>query len=337
MSIEVMSPGLLTTIQDLGRFGYQKHGVIVSGAMDPMSFRIANLLVGNRENEAALEVTLTGPKLHFKEHSLIAICGGDFEVRINHEPVPLWRPIWVREGSILQFGKLKDGCRSYLAVHGGFHVTQLLGSRSTYLRAGFGGYQGRALRKGDILHTNTPTLSDEKWVQGVVGISNETMFRTVPWVINKQALALSANSEASIRMIRGPQYDAFTPDSQAMLATQRFRITPQSERMGYRISGPILKLKERVEMISEPVCFGTIQVPPNGEPIILLADRQTTGGYPIIGYVASVDFPILAQLKPGDQLHFEEITVRQAQQLMIEREKAVKVIKLALEQFWEGR
>ena len=337
MSIEVIQPGLLTTVQDLGRYGYQKYGVIVSGAMDSLSVRLANLLVGNKESDAVLEMTLQGPSLKFQQSHVIAICGGDFQAMIDNHTVPPWRPVWVRQGSVLRFGKAKSGCRAYLSISGGIDVPKVLGSKSTYLRAGLGGFLGRPLKKGDLLAVNQSSIESgrynnifkEDYYKG-------TPFKTVHWSIGRNVYDL-VHDKPIIQVIQGPQFECFTSQSQFQLFKQFYQVSPQSDRMGYRLIGPRLELKQPIEMTSEAVCMGTIQVPPNGEPILLLADRQTTGGYPIIGFVASVDLPTLGQLKPGDKFKFKEISLREAQWLFLEREKGMKAIKIGINSLLYGR
>ncbi|RKD21773.1 hypothetical protein BEP19_14220 [Ammoniphilus oxalaticus] len=330
MSLKVIDGGLLTTVQDLGRVGYQKYGVIVSGAMDSIAFSIANLLVGNRENEAALEITMLGPTLQFQKDHLIAICGANLQPTINQRSVPLWRPVWVKKGSILQFGQPKLGCRAYLAVGGGLALRETLGSRSTYLRAALGGFEGRSLQKGDCLQVK-PRITNYDEVDWV-GVKQ---FETVNWAIAYEQF-MAYQSKPLIRIIRGPQFESFTEESQRQFFLQSFQINPQSDRMGYRLSGANLKLKSPLEMLSEPVTNGTIQVPPSGEPILLLADRQTVGGYPKIGYVITVDLPIVAQLKPGDHIYFREVSLEEAQRCWLERGRSMKILKLMIPRLLAG-
>ncbi|MBO9131405.1 biotin-dependent carboxyltransferase family protein [Bacillus sp. 165] len=328
MCIEVLQSGLLTTVQDMGRFGYQQHGIIVSGAMDTFALRIANLLVNNHENEAALEITLLGPRLKFHEDKLIAICGGDFSPLIDGERVPSWRPVWVRKESILEFGYAKKGCRAYVAVAGGFDVLKVLGSRSTYLRAEIGGYKGRSLTKGDYLSMKRPQATSLELSSLLAKKSNSTSFIAADWYIGENIFPFYNNP--TVRVIRGTHFNRFTHESRYNFFEQEFQITLQSDRMGYRLIGPILELEQPLDLFSEAVTVGTIQVPSNGQPIILMADRQTTGGYPKIGFVTSVDLPILAQRKPGEKLRFQEITLKDAQRTMIHREKMLKIVTLGM-------
>ncbi|MGO4889231.1 biotin-dependent carboxyltransferase family protein [Anaerobacillus sp. MEB173] len=322
MSMKVLRPGLLTTIQDLGRVGYQKYGVIMSGAMDTYALRVANLLVGNEEGEAGLEITLSGPTLQFEKDSLIAITGGDLSPTIENKPVPQWKPVVVKKGSVIQFGHCITGCRAYLAVAGGFDVPEVMESRSTYLRAGIGGYHGRALQIGDqIEFRDTSELS--LLIQRLTEI-DEQYFLTTSWSVKQ------ADNKQKIRVLRGAQYDAFTSESKDAFFEKRFQVSPQSDRMGYRLSGAALTFSQSLEMISEAVSLGTVQVPPDGNPIILLADRQTTGGYPRIGQVVTVDIPLIAQMKPGEFIQFEEISLKEAEQLFMNRERDIRELSTGL-------
>ena len=322
MSVRVLKPGPLSSLQDMGRVGYQRFGVIVSGVMDEWSHRLANLLVGNPGDEATLEITLMGPSLAFDSAALIAIVGADLSPRIAEAPVPMGLPVLVRAGSQLDFGRRTFGCRAYLAVHGGFAVEPVMGSRSTYLRAGFGGFEGRALRKGDLLPVGDgdpravfPDLARRSGAgaEAFATLSDGTL-----------APIVHAASEARpLRAIAGQQWEAFTDEAHARLLDAEFRVNANSDRMGYRLEGPALTLREPLEMISEGVAFGTVQVPPDGNPIVLMADRQTAGGYPKIASVASVDLPLLAQTVPQQGVRFERISLEDAQRLYLEREQGI--------------
>lgn len=328
MSIQVIHPGLLTTVQDLGRSGFQKYGVIVGGAMDRFAARMANLLVGNEEGEAVLEVTLRGPTLHFREDVMIAICGGRLSPTIDEVPVPDWRPVYVKRGSVLKFGPCTVGCRAYLAVAGGLDVPKVMGSRSTYLRAGLGGFQGRALKKGDVLPVKPPASGAEqlkkRWFP-----SPAEPFTAADFFLSNEVLP-AYRSQPVIRFIRGREFGFFTPESREKLVSSSYRVTPQSDRMGYRLEGPSLSLQKPLELISEAVSIGTVQVPPDGNPIILMADRQTTGGYPKIAQIASVDLPVVAQVKPGESVTFREISLEEAQMLYLEQEAEIAMVRKSI-------
>jgi biotin-dependent carboxylase uncharacterized domain len=329
VSITVIHPGLLTTVQDLGRYGYQKYGIIVSGAMDSYSLRLANLLVGNKEGEAGLEMTLMGPSLEIEKDTLFAITGGDLSPTINGEPVPMWRPVYLHKKSVLKFGACKSGCRSYLAVAGGYNIPEIMESKSTYLRAGIGGFQGRGLQKADVLQIKSPREESLKIMKNLAKKQSSNFFGSTSWYLRREYI-IKDSQNIKIRVIGDRQFHEFTLDSKKQFLNCPFKITPQSDRMGYRLSGPALKLEKPLEMISEAVSLGTIQVPPDGNPIILLADRQTIGGYPKIAQIAAVDISKVVQTKPGDKISFEEISLEEAERLYIEREKYIQNIRIAI-------
>jgi antagonist of KipI len=329
MSIRVTKPGLLSTLQDLGRYGYQRFGVVAGGAMDEWSHRMANLLVGNAEDEATLEITLQGPGLTFDETALIAICGADLSPRIGEQPLPQGRPVLVNAGSQLDFGRRQSGFRAYLAVRGGYRVAPVMNSKSTYLRGSFGGFKGRALRKGDEIPIDAWD-AEEKYPRFVMALREGAG----PFAVPIPPVGLTA--PLVVRIIAGRQWEAFGDEARALLVSAEFRISAQSDRMGYRIEGPKLALREALEMISEAVTFGTIQVPPDGNPIILMADRQTTGGYPKIAEVASVDLPLLAQMLPQQALRFALISLERAQQLYVAREQEIRRIRQSLDELKRG-
>lgn len=323
MTIKVNKSGLLTSIQDLGRYGSQKYGVIASGAMDTLSHRIANMLVGNSENEAAVEMTMLGAHFEFQSDSMISICGGDLSPILNDRPAKMWRPLFVKKGSVLSFGGAKKGCRAYLAVAGGIDVPEVMGSKSTYLRAGIGGYEGRAIENGDILSVGKMSEQSIKLNEALLDSAPRS---EIEWSASPEFIPFLREDE-SVRVIKGRQFDDFSEESKSMIFSETFKITPNSDRMGYRMEGPQLTLEDKTEMISEAVSFGTIQVPADGNPIILLADRQTTGGYPKIAQVASVDLPYLAQFKPGEVVRFKEISLEEAQELLIDNERRLQLLK----------
>lgn len=312
MTITVVKPGLLSTFQDLGRFGHQHLGVPVGGAMDGRAHRLANLLAGNPEHEATLEITLVGPTLQFHSAGCIAISGAQLNPALNGQPVPNNRPLTVRPSDILSFGVRQSGLRAYLAWHGGYVLPPVLGSRSTALRSGMGGFYGRALRKGDSIQAGAALHSEQL-----------DALQKQLWNLKVYLPAiLGLMPRQSVRATRGPQTDLFTPQSVTGFFSSEFRISTDSERMGYRLFGPELNLENTVELLSEATSFGSVQVPPDGQPIVLMADRQTTGGYAKIAHVATVDLPLVAQAMPGEALRFTEISLSQAQQLDHQREEA---------------
>ena len=322
--LKILKSGLQTTVQDLGRTGFQKYGVIASGVMDPFAHRLANLLVGNREQAATLEITLVGPAIEFTEDTVIALCGGDLSPKVDGKAVGMWRMFVVGKGSTLTFGEPHMGTRCYLAVAGGIDVPEVMGSRSTYLRAGIGGFQGRALEKGDEVPTGQINKQQQKIMQQNTG--NE-----FDWLLPPARYF----EEPVIRMMPGRQFDLFDKDSKERIFNELFTVSANSDRMGYRLEGSGLFLENPAELISEAVTFRSVQVPADGNLIVLLADRQTTGGYPKIGQVASVDLPLISQLKQGQQLRFKKISLEDAQQRLIEQEQFIRQMKAAIRLKWE--
>lgn len=327
--IRILKPGLLDTIQDSGRTGYQKYGIIVSGVMDPLAHRLANLLVGNKENESVMEMTLMGPAILFEEDALISICGGDLSPSVDGEAVPMWRPVFIKKGTELIFGYAKRGCRAYLAAAGGFDVETVLGSKSTYLRAKIGGYGGRALQAGDKLAFGRLSVASKILISELATKNSGKSFTSSSWFIADDIYP-SMGRIMEIRTIKGPQFGWFDEKSQRDFYGKQFEVTSQSDRMGFRLKGPALTLGQPKDMISDAINFGSIQVPPDGTPIILMADRQSVGGYPKIGQVASVDLPAIAQTQPGERISFTEISSEDAQVLYIEREKLMEQVKLGI-------
>lgn len=330
MGLEIIKPGLLTTIQDTGRYTHQKEGIIVSGAMDTYALRVANMLAGNSGYEAALEITLTGPSIRFTEDQLIALTGADLSPSLNGETVRMWRPFLVKAGSTLTFGAPISGCRAYLAVSGGLATPKVLGSYATYLKAGIGGYQGRALQAGDFIPCHSPTPTGIALFSQSTGITEGQRHLAASWTPDPQ-LYPDYQPNPTIRAIKGPEYELFSDTSREQIWKERFQVSAQSDRMGYRLQGVSLYLGEPQELISSAVTFGTVQVPPDGKPIVLMADHQTTGGYPRILQVISVDLPILAQVVPGQTMAFQEVSLEEAQQLYIQQEQNLAQLAHAIQ------
>ena len=309
MSIKVLRPGLLTTVQDHGRHGFQHIGLCPGGAMDPFALSLANALVGNPIGEAALEITVIGPELQFEEDSLVAVCGAEFQGSFPHN-----RPVLAPAGSRYNVGRAVRGARAYLAVAGGFAIEPVLGSRSTYLPGGFGGFKGRSLRHGDVLPLNqkSSSFSMERFNR-----LKNTHNRTTRWSAPPQTLP--DREPIVIHVMEGQHFAEFEIGAQRAFFDAVWRIAPDSNRMGFRLGGPALTRapSDQVsdEILSGPTCLGTIQVPPNGTPIALMADHQTTGGYPKIAEIASADVPRLAQLAPGGKVHFARCTLEMAAEL----------------------
>ncbi|MBO8162831.1 MAG: biotin-dependent carboxyltransferase family protein [Brevibacillus sp.] len=316
---EVIKPGLFTTVQDLGRIGYQQYGMVVSGAMDPFALRMGNLLVGNDENDAALEITMVGPVLKTCRDCLIAVTGADLGLRLDGHPIPTWKSVWVRQGAVLSFAGARQGCRAYLAVRGGIDVPPVMGSRSTYVKAGIGGYNGRPLRSGDVLEVGIRGLS-ERPRDDFLPFANR---RLPPEMIPRYG------TPVHVRVILGPQHDMFTMDSLEAFLREPYLVTPQSDRMGYRLKGARLTHTGPAEIISDSVACGSIQVPAGGNPILLLADRQPTGGYPKIATVISVDLSLVAQAKPGDHICFHAVSLEESHRLLRQREQTIQMVKTA--------
>lgn len=295
--IEVLKTGIQTSIQDLGRFGFRSEGIPVAGVMDTRSSKMANWLVGNTESAPVLEMTMLGSDLLFHSDTAIAITGADISPVLNGIPVKLYQTIAIQKGDRLTFGALKNGCRAYLAVAGGFDIEAVLGSCSTYFYANIGGFEGRAIRKGDVLKT--------------FKLGKPLKQRIIPFhLIPKLFRTFSA------RFIEGAEWNYFEENSLRDFQSNAYQVQPQSNRMGYRLEGEPLLHSVSKDIISSGVIAGTIQIPGNGHPIVTLADAQTTGGYPRIGNIISVDLPYLAQLKSNDTIRFRKVSVEQAQVLL---------------------
>lgn len=323
--IHVVTPGMFTTVQDLGRPGWQRHGVTPGGAVDALALRLANVLVGNAEGAAGLEITLVGPTLRFTEASLIAICGADSDVAAGGRRLPAWRPVRLEQGAELVFGAIRTGCRTYLAVAGGIAVPRVLGGRGTHLSAGFGGLYGRTLRTGDVLKSGPASA----WAKRLAGaLAGGDAFSAARWEVGMGARP-THGATPTVRVIRGPQWDWFNAAAQERFLRERFTVMPRSDRMGLRLAppGPGLTGETLREMVSEGVATGAVQVPPDGQPIVLLADRQTIGGYPNIAVVASVDLSMLAQLRPGDTVGFRAVPIAEAQELWLATERQFATVK----------
>ncbi|MBS4219753.1 biotin-dependent carboxyltransferase family protein [Bacillus sp. FJAT-49711] len=308
MTITLIKSGAFTTIQDLGRNGWQAYGMPVGGAMDRMAARFANILLGNDENEAVLEMTLVGPTIQFNENTIISIFGANMAPKIFGKMIEIRKPISIKKGDIITFGAAQSGVRTYLAVKGGFSLPKILGSKSTNVRANIGG----PLQTGDVIQLNH-SYSTNHFSWGLsFKLENYIHDRHVP-----------------IRYVKGPQYDLFTEETKQALLESAFAISLHSDRMGYRLTGPKLSTNQKVELTTEGTTFGSIQVPPSGEPIILMADGQPTGGYPKIGQIINVDLPRLSQIRPGEYIRFKEISLIEAQKQMLDQHKEFTAIKTA--------
>jgi len=298
---------MLTTIQDLGRPGYQSQGFGVSGVMDVRSCKIANLLLDNPENEAVLEFTMIGPVLEFTSETIIAITGGDFMPAVNKKPIKMYTAVYLNKGDILEFDGCKTGCRGYIAFSSRLNVPEVMGSRSTNIKCAIGGLKGKKLETDDLI------IFRQKR-------------RYLPYFLSR---TLDFNEfdtiQATLRVMLGPQDKLFTKEGLETFLNNEYTVTNEFDRMGCRLDGPFIASKKKTDIISDGTAFGSIQVP-NGKPIILLSDRQTTGGYAKIATVASVDIPKLVQLKPDNTVRFNAITVEEAQKLIMEEDKELEAL-----------
>ena len=337
--LRVVRAGLLTSVQDLGRYGLQHLGIVPGGAMDPVAHRIANALVGNEGTAATLECTVIGPTLLAENDVLIALYGAAFDAKADGLPLPRNRPVLIRTGTTLAIAVTSRGARAYLAIAGGFQVQAVLGSRSTYLPAKFGGLDGRAVQPGDVLHgvTDLAQLSASRFVQLTRRGSaiDSARVRTVRWYAPE--MNLPSNGEMTVRAMEGRHHGQFDSAARDAFFRERWKISPDSNRMGYRLLGPRLTRTQYAasDILSEPTCLGTVQVPNDGAPIALMADHQTTGGYPKIAEIAGADIPGLAQLAPGGGLRFVRCSLEEAQAARIASEAKVRQLVQALASSYE--
>jgi biotin-dependent carboxylase-like uncharacterized protein len=305
----IVKPGMLTTIQDAGRWGFQARGVPVAGPMDPVSHRFANALVGNDRDAALLEVTLLGPEVEFEDERLAAVAGADFELSLDGRQVPSNAPFIVAVGSRLRFGARRLGARAYLAVSGGIAVPPILGSRSTHVISAMGGLNGRALTAGERIPLGEPARAAR------TALAPQTAVVDLP------------EHHATIRVLAGPQEDAFAADALDVLQSAPYVVGGNSDRMGFRLEGPRLAHARGADVISDATPLGVLQVPASGQPILLMADRQTTGGYPKIATVIAADISIAGQLAPGDTIAFVVCTPRDALAALIAQERALMAVE----------
>lgn len=308
MGILFEKGGLLTTVQDAGRRGYQRYGMGVSGAVDVQSYIYANILVGNKNNEAVLEITLLGPTMEFTSSSVIAVTGGDLSPMIDGKPCPMYRAVKVEKGSIMSFGTPKSGCRAYVAFAGGLAITPIMGSRSTYIKANLGGYEGRKLQHGDEIAFRKPLVE-------VKNLSRRVM------------KAPEFTGDCTVRVLMGPQEERFTEEGIHTFLSEKYSVTSEFDRMGYRLTGPKITHVTDGNIITDGITFGAIQVPDGGEPIIMLSDRQTTGGYAKIASVINVDMPYIAQCKAGDTIRFVKTDIKTAQDAFVAQKEEYKRLR----------
>ncbi|MDT8069340.1 MAG: biotin-dependent carboxyltransferase family protein [Terriglobia bacterium] len=296
VEIEVLNPGIQSTIQDLGRFGFAHLGISSAGAADALSLRIGNRLVGNDDNAAAIEMTLVGASLRFLHACTIALTGAEITAGV----VPMFEPVQVDAGFVLECGPLRGGARTYLAVNGGIAVPKILGSASTHLGAGFGGLQGRALKRGDVLEVENKG--------GATRPASSALLRKI------------SQQRRTIHVTKGPQLRLFAEDTLERLCSSEYVVTEQSNRLGLRLAGPAVEPAARGELLTEGVSLGAIQIPPNGQPIVLFVDQQTTGGYPKLANVIAADMHCIGQLRPRDIVRFERVSIDEAIQFLRQQE-----------------
>ena len=322
--LRVRRAGFSTTVQDLGRTGFRDFGVSSGGALDAFGLRVANLLVGNGEASAGLEITFAGLRIGFADDRVIAWCGGAFAARLGSTSLSAGRAALARDGDELAFDQPEPGCRCWLAVSGGVDAPVVLGSRSTDLRANFGGWNGRTLRDGDELALGE-IPGGAKVLTGKLRDHNIADW-TAPhdWVS-------TARRDPVLRFTRGADWHRFNDVTIQRITNEPFTVSPDSDRMGIRFDTPELKRSDDVDLLSEAVAPGTVQVPPNGKPILLLGDCQTIGGYPKCAHVITVDLPVAAQLRAGDKVSFEEVSLAQAHQLLREREENLAQFRRGIE------
>jgi len=309
----VIKPGFFTTVQDLGRYGFLRYGVPISGAMDEFSLQLANMLVGNALGDACLEVTMLGPEFEVLHDAQIAVTGGDLSLQINGQDCEMWQTLAVKEGDVLSLGKVQTGCRAYVAINGGINVPVILGSRSTYVRCEMGGFQGRQLKAGDV-------------VEGVDDVQLMRHCLSVP-----SDLVPDFGAGAAVRVVLGPQLDSFTDKGVETFLSNPYTVTVEADRMGYRLEGPLIEHSKQVDTISEAILPGSVQVPANGKPIVTMKDAQTTGGYPNIAAVISSDLHVLGQVKPNDKVFFQRTTLSEAHRLRFEYSNKIRLIERKLQ------
>ncbi|RSD26641.1 biotin-dependent carboxyltransferase family protein [Mesobacillus subterraneus] len=312
--LKVRKPGMQTTVQDLGRTGYQQFGISPSGAMDTYSLQMANILVGNLPGEAGLEIAMLGPELEALHDVSIAICGGDLQPVLNGNEVGMWKSFVFKKGDILSFGSGRNGARAYISFSGGIDIHPVLGSKSTFINGQLGGYKGRALEAGDVLYGN-PFVRKSRFLH--------------------KDFVPEYRKKLEVRVSLGPHFDRFPKRTVDCFLSSEYKISPQSNRMGLRLQGPSLEHNDGADIISDAIPLGGIQVPANGQPIILMAERQTTGGYARIATVISVDIPLLAQAMPGTVITFKETSIQEAQASYLEQKKKMRLLAFAAGSYWK--
>ena len=324
MKAMAIRAGFLTSVQDLGRTGFREFGVSLGGALDTHALRVANLLAGNDESAAGLEITFGGLRLRFADDRIVVWSGGDFDAHIGSTSVAAGHPALVRAGEEFSIESPALGCRAWLAISGGIDVPIVLGSRSGDLKAGFGGVKGRPVRDGEEFPVDDNPPRAKILIDRLRG---EKIARWKP----PHDWSSPARRTPTLRYIRGTDSGRFVELALQFFNNESFFVSPDSDRMGIRLDGPRLERSEEVDLLSEAVAPGTVQVPPSGKPILLLNDCQTIGGYPKIAHVITVDLPIAAQLCPGDRVRFTEVSIADAHALLLERERNLEQFRRGLE------
>ncbi|MFQ3621573.1 MAG: biotin-dependent carboxyltransferase family protein [Spirochaetales bacterium] len=365
ITLRVLDPGLFSTVQDLGRWGHQAVGVSPSGVMDEYAATLTNLLVGNSPQAPLLEMTLKGATVQFEEGGWVAIGGAECGATLDGKQVSNWSVFYAPQGATLRLGFVQDGCRMYLAIAGGIDVPLILGSASTYLRAGFGGLEGRKLQEGDVLKgriaplhqqtegkylegTQSSFLKEESFVEGTKALNlpeehnipQQFNLAQTPWLLPSKTLNLPASQVPRyggpllLRVLLGPQEDHFTEAGIHTFFHSTYTISHEADRMGYRLEGPIIEHRGKADILSDALARGSIQVPGHGKPIVMMADHQTTGGYPKIGTVIQADQYLLAQGKPGDEVRFFPATEEEALAALIERKAKLTLVQKFLQEVY---
>lgn len=329
MSVEVLKPGLLTTPQDCGRIGLAHLGIGRAGAMDGPALRLANALAGNAADACALEITLLGPTLRFHTGADIALTGAPIEAHVDGARVPLWAPLRLRAGATLALGGMRHGCRSYLAVRGGFAVAPVLGSRSLDANAALGPLDGRALRAGDVLAIGMAANGGATASPESRASSSPAEAASPGWSLDFRPW-FDGEAQRPLRLLPATHTARLDAASQAALFDAAFRVAAASNRVGYRLEGPRLALATPLELVTEASVAGTVQLPPSGQAIVLMAEHPVSGGYPRIGHVATVDLPRLAQRRPGDAVRFVTTTPEEARRRLAERERRLLRLEAAI-------
>ncbi len=312
MSLLIQKGGILTTIQDLGRYGYRRFGINPNGVMDQIAARLLNILVGNDENEALLEMHFPSPEITFESNTIFALSGGDFAPQLDRMPIENWRPIFAKKGSTLTFTGKISGNRAYLAIRGGLKIDKWLESSSTNLIAKIGGSDGRKVVTGDRIATQITPKKTAVFEAAQISASLIPRYSRFP----------------TVRIIAGAEFEKLNEKSRDLLVSENFTISTKSNRMGFRLSGESLHLAKPFELVSSAACFGTIQLLPDGQLIVLMADHQTAGGYPRVGHVISRDLPLVSQLGANDKVSFHLINNRAAEDLALEFERELCFLRI---------